>query len=296
MLKEKELEFVRCHPVVLLLYVGGSLMATMLTMHPFFLFVSFFSAVVYCIFLNGTKCWKSMFVQGMLLLFFGVCVLPFFQHNGVTPLFYVNGLAITLESVRYGCMMAVLLFTVLLWFQIWNRLLDSEKFLYLFGRFLPSVGLLLSMVFRMLPLMRYRYREIADAQKGLRPGEKKTGIGGKLQKFGKEVSVLISWSLEHSMETAISMEARGYGSGKRSSFQIFVFTARDGILCVLLAVCYGVTLFCILVQGASCHYFPEFQFENGSMATYIGLFMFGIGALLPFFYDMMLGAKGILHP
>ena len=36
------------------------------------------------------------------IMLFSVIILPIFNHNGVTPLFYVNDMAVTLENIIYG--------------------------------------------------------------------------------------------------------------------------------------------------------------------------------------------------
>lgn len=55
----------------------------------------------------------------------------------------------------------------------------------------------------------------------------------------KEFSILVTWSMENSIETSDSMRARGYGLPNRSSFSIFRFDRRDGktlTIMVLLSI------------------------------------------------------------
>ena len=47
------------------------------------------------------------------IMLFSVIILPIFNHNGVTPLFYVNDMAVTLENVIYGFFMTIMLMAVL---------------------------------------------------------------------------------------------------------------------------------------------------------------------------------------
>ena len=224
---EKNSVFQKQHPLTNLVYLLGMLLVPALTMHPMLIGLSFIIALSYSIWLKGVSVVKVTLFCGLPILFFSVIVLPLFHHNGVTSLFYMNGQAITLEAVWYGICMTGTLVSVLLFFQIWNVMIDSEKLLYLFQFLFPAVGLLLSMVFRMLPMLRRRYKEIMDAQKGLGRIEGQMSLLNRVMMMEKSFSTLISWSLEHSMETAISMEARGYGSGKRSSFQLFRLKKGD---------------------------------------------------------------------
>ena len=77
----------------------------MTTRHPMALFVSFLASGIYCVILRGVRQWAQILFAGSGILLFAAGILPLFSHRGVTPLFYVNGLAVTWESVFYGIIM-----------------------------------------------------------------------------------------------------------------------------------------------------------------------------------------------
>ena len=68
------------------------------------------------------------------------------------------------------------------------------------------------MVLRFIPMMIKRWREIHEAQIGMLCTQN-TGMIPKAKQFTKELSILISWSLENSIDTSVSMVSRGYGTG-----------------------------------------------------------------------------------
>lgn len=71
---------------------------------------------------------------------------PAFNHEGATILTYLpSGNPLTLESMLYGAAAAVMLASVVLWFSSFNEVITSDKFVYLFGRILPALSLVLSM-------------------------------------------------------------------------------------------------------------------------------------------------------
>ena len=284
-MKDFKNTFDKEHPLVLVIYLLGGMLVTMLTLHPFLLVVSIGIAGLYGTLLSGKRIWKGAFWLMLPVLFFTVIVLPLFSHNGVTPLFYINDMPVTLESVLFGLAMSGLLFGIYLWFQVANVLIDSEKILYLFGKTIPAVGLLVSMVFQMIPLMRDRFRQIQDGQKGMGRGKGEMSWIGKGKMLLKEFSILISWSLESSIETSISMESRGYGTGHRTSFDLFRFTRRSGILCVLFLGLYGITFWTMErgVYGAS--YFPEVVIQKISQESMIGIIAFGVAGLFPLLWN-----------
>ena len=179
-----------------------------------------------------------------------------FTHNGATVLFYLNGGRITLEAFLYGLAAAAMISAVIIWFSCFNVVMTSDKFIYLFGKAAPVLGLTLSMVFRFLPLLKTRYQEISMGQKCMgRHGQK--GLLARARQTVKEVSILISWSLEASIETSDSMEARGYGLPGRTSFHLFRFTHRDkNLLLALLAAGLPAAAGC-MAGLTSIYYYPK---------------------------------------
>lgn len=273
--------FEKEHPVVLTIYLAGGMLVTMLTMHPVLLGISIIIAGLYAGILSGKGVWKQMFWMMLSVLLFTVIILPLFSHNGITPLFYINDMPVTLESVIFGLVMSELLLGIFLWFQVANALLDSEKILYLFGRTFPVVGLLVSMVFRMIPQMRQRFIQIQDGQKGMGRGNGKLSFTGKCKMLLKELSILISWSLESSIETSISMESRGYGTGPRTSFDLFRFTKRSGIWCVLFLGLYGFALWELANGNFQTSYFPAIHISKLSTEAIISIVAFILAGVLP---------------
>lgn len=79
---------------------------------------------------------------------------PLFSHNGVTPLFYLNGNPVTLEAFVYGAAIAVMVVGVMLWCRCYSAVMTSDKFLYLFGRAIPKLALVLSMALRFIPMFK----------------------------------------------------------------------------------------------------------------------------------------------
>ncbi len=66
-------------------------------------------------------------------------------------LFYLKTGPVTLEAIVYGLVLASMLFISILWFSCYNKVMTTDKFVYLFGRVIPALSLVLSMVFRFVP-------------------------------------------------------------------------------------------------------------------------------------------------
>lgn len=99
------------------------------------------------------------------LLFMAV-MNPVFNHQGVTILFYLNnGNPITKESILYGVAAACMFVTVIVWFSCYNVVMTSDKFIYIFGKILPALSLIFSMVLRFVPRYLAQIKVISNAQK-----------------------------------------------------------------------------------------------------------------------------------
>ena len=117
---------------------------------------------------------------------------PAFVHQGATILTYFpSGNPLTLESILYGCASGVLLAAVVLWFVCVTDVITSDKVVYLFGRIIPALSLLLSMTLRFVPQFTRRLRTVAQAQRRLggMPGAALCGSG-----CGRPCGCSPSWS------------------------------------------------------------------------------------------------------
>lgn len=274
---------IRCsefHPVVNFCYILGMLLITMSNMNPVIIAVSFISSFLYMIYLDGVLHIKRIIFISLPILLFSVIIMPLFYHNGVTPLFYVNDMQVTLEAVLYGIVMTFLLLSVMQLFFIWNKWISSEKFLYLFGKISPNISLVLSMVFRMVPLMIKRWHDIHDAQKGM-GCTAVNSIIGRMKQFVKEISILISWCLENSIDTSISMESRGYGIGKRTSFHRFRWHIYDIITIVTIIPIIILIFVSILNGGFMVNFFPEININQFSLYEKVLAVVYGVYAVMP---------------
>lgn len=250
--------FSRCHPIINFLFFGLVIAYLMFIMHPVMLIISFLSALSYAIYLDSRK--TVIFCLKFLLptMLTAMIVNPAFSHEGITILCYLpSGNPLTLESILYGISASVMLGTSLLWFRCYTIIMTSDKFVYIFGKIIPALSLVLSMTLRFIPKFKAQFEVVRDAQYCIGKDISDGSIFSRLQNAVRIFSIMITWSLENAIETADSMKSRGYGLKGRTAFSIYRFDSRDkNILCCLLFC--GIYLICgILAGGLKWRYFPS---------------------------------------
>ena len=53
----------------------------------------------------------------------------------------------------------------MLWFSSYNEIMTSDKFVYLFGRVIPALSLVLSMTLRFVPKFKAQMQTVMEAQR-----------------------------------------------------------------------------------------------------------------------------------
>ena len=244
------------HPTINFLYFAAVIIFGMLFLHPVFLAISIVAAFSYSVYLNGKKAMKFnlMFLLPMMIAV--SFINPLFNHRGVTILGYLRDNPITLESIVYGVVTGLMFASVILWFSCYNAIMTSDKFIYLFGKIIPALSLIFSMVLRFVPSFKAQIKKISDAQKCV---GRDISNGEKLQRARhgmKILSIMVTWALENAVDTADSMKSRGYGLPGRTAFSIFRFDSRDRIVFIILLLVIGLVVAGNAMGLCFTQYFP----------------------------------------
>lgn len=217
---------------------------------------------------------------------------PAFNHQGETILFYLkNGNPVTLESVLYGTAAACMFITVILWFSCYNAVMTLDKFIYLFGRIIPSLSLILSMVLRFVPRYTAQIKVISNAQKCIGRDASQGNIIRRARNGIKVLSIMTTWALENAIETADSMRSREYGLPKRTSFSLFRFDNRDKAVFTEVMGLIPIVLAGTAVGQNTIRFFPSIKAVKVtffSISVYCAYFIL---CMLPVFINIVEDAK-----
>ncbi|MGD9886636.1 MAG: energy-coupling factor transporter transmembrane component T [Bacilli bacterium] len=282
--------FRKLHPIVSLVFLLSLLFLTMLTSNPLFLTISFVSSLITnALFQKAQLFWKNMLIILIIILVITVTN-PLFNQNGETILFNIGNISFTMESFLKGLFIGIMLGAIILWFNVFNEIMTTEKMYYLFGKIVPTISLILSMGFRFIPLMRKQMQKIEEGQKGMGLYAQTTFIK-KIKHYLRMFSMLVTWSLENALETADTMKSRGYGLKPRTSFTNFTFRFVDGLSLVYILLLFMTVSTKEFLNVYDFSFFPTFSNLTFTLKEITGYLAF---SLLGLFLIIMAGKEAIV--
>ncbi|NLC25922.1 MAG: energy-coupling factor transporter transmembrane protein EcfT [Fastidiosipila sp.] len=260
--------FQKYHPLVNFTYFAFVLGFTMVINHPLAQMISFASALTYAVQIEGKKAILFALKFCLPLMLLTAFINPAFNHEGITILTYFpTGNPLTLESILYGLSAGCMLGTILIWFTSFNRIITSDKFIYLFGRVIPALSLVLSMTLRFIPKFKYQLNLVVEAQRSLGRDISQGSMWQRAKKAIVILSIMTTWALENAIETADSMKSRGYGLKGRTAFSIYQFRDQDKLLMLWIAFCGSYMLSGYLASGFAFRYFPSIRYSTFNFLT-----------------------------
>ena len=274
--------FSKLHPTVNFIFFAFVIALSMFVMNPVCLALSLVCAFVNAVYLNGIKTVKLClkFILPMVLLV--IIINPVFNHQGVTILTYFpweNPL--TLESIVYGTASAALLSSVVLWFSVFNSVITSDKLVYIFGRIIPSLSLVLSMSLRFVPKFSAQLKNVRNAQRSIGKDISDGSVVNRIKNGIRIISIMLSWSMENAIETADSMKSRGFGLKGRTAYSIYKFDRRDLIVLIIVALL-GVMVSVSAIMGViDFNYYPSIKGNLADVLSLVAFFLYGILMLIP---------------
>ncbi|MGI6722448.1 MAG: energy-coupling factor transporter transmembrane component T [Anaerovoracaceae bacterium] len=265
------------HPLVVFIYFAMVIIASVVLFHPLASAVSLAAALLYGIWLKGMKAVKY-FILPLAVAAVTLLVNTLFVHQGITVIAYMGENPITREAVIYGLCAGLMTGSMLMWFYCAGCIMTSDKFIYIFGRIMPAASLMFSMTMRFVPRFAGQAGKISAARRAMGCSD-----GRKTASGLKTVSVMATWALENSIDTADSMKARGYGRRGRSRYAIFRWEPRD---ILLLVICTCLTV-CALASNIRIVCYPMVRL-SGSAA---GLPAFAVLCLIPLAMNVWEGMR-----
>ena len=256
------------HPFNNFLYFALVIGFSLALNHPLAQGIALVCAMSYVISIDGKKSVLFLLKYCLPMVILTAFINPAFNHEGTTILLYFsNGNPLTLESILYGFSAGAMLVTLLLWFSSFNRVMTSDKFIYLFGKVIPALSLVLSMSLRFVPKFKAQMATVTEAQRSIGRDVSSGSLWSRTKTAITIFSIMITWALENAIETADSMKSRGYGLKGRTAFSIYRFDERDKYTLIWFGFCGLFLLSGSLLSAFGFRNFPNVRYAALDMTT-----------------------------
>lgn len=259
------------HPVASFLYFAAVIFITMFSNHPVFLSISLLGSFVLFALISRRRIFVRTLIYYSLLFVLIALINPLFSHNGETPLFFLNGQAVTKEAFMFGLAIAGMIIAVILWFKCFNEIVTSDKFIYIFGRIVPKLSLIMSMALRFIPLLIQHASLVNKTQKTMGLYTTKS-IYDRLRGSFRVFASVLGWSFENAIDTSDSMKARGYGLKGRTYFHIFKIRYWD-VICISISILLtSFVTYGMMAGKLNYYYYPVISITNkgiGAISYYL---------------------------
>lgn len=274
--QDKGLFLQSLHPAAILAYLGVLLVLALIFTNPLYLLGLLLVVILAVVAARGLVAWEIYLriTLGMVVLV--IIINSLMARAGETIIWWgprlpvIGPLNVSLEAICYGAAMGVRLLIIMSVFCLYNLIVHPDKVLSLLARFASRSALVLSLATRMFPAMIRQIENIQEVQKVRGVNFHAGTLRERLPKYAGLINILLLSSLEDSLEIAEAMQARAFGSGRRSCYRRDIWRPRDilclgGSLLALATAVYG------LVEGYSTFgFYPQMDYlVKGPMTVII---------------------------
>lgn len=214
------------HPVTVFVFFAAMLVPLMLTENPVYTAVMLVGAVLMLLMTRHNAAVGRELLGYAVIFLLMAALNPLFVHRGSTPLFFLNGRAVTLEAVVYGICSSLRLTAAIIWCRSFSIIMTSERIFCLMGKLSPKISAMLMMTMRFIPDLLAQARRISSYSRtsGDFPGD---SLLSRFRRLMRVFSALVTWAIESAVQTADSMKSRGFELGGRTAYSRFEYMPED---------------------------------------------------------------------
>lgn len=276
--KDKNTFLQNVHTAAVLIYLAALLLLPLILVHPLYLLGVSLIGILAVFVSDAVEECLPFLVMGIWVAVFVMILNPLVAQNGSTVLFYgpelpvIGRLRITLEAICYGATMGVRLMAVILAFALYNAVVHPDKVTGLFSRFAWKSSLVVSLATRMIPTAARELYSAREVQQMRGVDFSSGSFRERIKKYSWLVEVLLSSSLEGSLETAEAMQARGFGAGRRTYYYNELMRPRDYLCLFSSLAAFVIALYARFKGYADFSFYPQLDsFTVGSDLIWLGV-------------------------
>ncbi len=273
----------RLHPISLALHLLSVIGIAMFVRQPVILGIALAGGAAYLAipdpYTHGLSVGR-LWGWGALLCIGSTLLNPLWNQRGDTVLFFLNDRAVTAEALCYGFAAGLMLAAVFWWFGIFTRRMTADRIFCLLGSFAPRLGLVFSMGLRQTARLSQIMKQIRMARRasGL---AREDNLIDRTRENLHVFSATLSWAIENGIITADSMEARGYGQGRRTQFSDHVFRLADGLHTGTVLLLTALIVAVWLWGSLSVQFYPHLHIPAPDVLTVTAYAAYGLLCFYP---------------
>lgn len=279
--------FEKLNPIVLMFFYASVTIISMFATNPFIILISFISSVCFYASITDTKQYLKDFRFYLILFIIITLTNPLICQKGSTVLFNIFKIDITMESILYGIYISGLIITVMTWFKTYNIIMTNDKSMYVFSKILPKTSMVLTVSLRFVPRVKQHIQIVKNAQMAVGMYDSGNSIKSKLKSSSNVLYSTIAWLFDNSLDTANSMDARGYRTCNRTSFSIFKFTTFDLFFLLISVLFTIISVYSMAFGNFKFSYYPEIEMPKFTSDLLVSYICFAFLCFLPLVLDIM---------
>lgn len=221
------------HPAAVLAYLCVLLLLSLLYDNPLYLLSLLFLLALLIRGVDGLEAWEGFLKAGVFLMLVVMVVNPLVIRAGATIIWhgpvvpFLGRLDISMEAMYFGAVSGLRLLVIMSVFCLYNLMVNPDDMLSLFSRAAGKSVLMVALATRMFPAMVRDLKRIKEVMQLRGVDFEEGSLWQRVKKYSGLYNVMLLSSLEDSMEVAESMQARAYGSGRRSVYSRNLLRPRD---------------------------------------------------------------------
>jgi energy-coupling factor transport system permease protein len=231
--QDKGLFLQSLHPAAALAYLFTLLLLSLLYDNPLYLLSLLFLLALLIRGVDGMEAWEGFLKAGVFLMLVVMAVNPLVIRAGATIIWhgpvlpFLGRLDVSMEAVYFGAVSGLRLLVIMSVFCLYNLMVNPDQALNLFSRVAGKSALIMALATRMFPAMVRDLKRIKEVMQLRGVDFDQGSLWVRVKKYSGLYNVLLLSSLEDSLEIAESMQARAYGSGRRSVYSRNLLRPRD---------------------------------------------------------------------
>lgn len=264
----------RLHPLAAMSWIGVVVILALIFSHPAYLLVLLVALGVMLLSSGSFWEWKPYFLAAVGMAVVIVAVNAVVSGAGTTVLMWgpeipvLGRLHVTLEAVCYGAGMGLRLLVIMSAFCFYTYAVHPDKILKVAGRFGGRVALVVALATRLFPLLAADLHRITEVQRCRGVMLNKGSRWVRAKNWLPVTGVLLVSSLERALQMAESMQARGFGSGMRSSYRRETWRPADYWVAAASGIAFGAGLLSFFLGWSDYEYYPALEeIVPGEMAA-----------------------------